>query len=81
MKYSIKDFYSNQNPQVDLVTFTEELLNGKLYFLCSVCNFPKWYSYKNSISLAGYKWLSNDMMGKIKSQKLMLRLTCVIFHC
>ena len=41
MKYSIKDFYSNQNPQVDLVTFTEELLNGKLYFLCSVCNFPK----------------------------------------
>ena len=26
------------NPQetVDLVTFTEEILNGKLYFLCSV---------------------------------------------
>ena len=22
---------------VDLVTFTEEILNGKLHFLCSVC--------------------------------------------
>ena len=28
-----------QNPQetADLVTFTEEILNRKLYFLCSVC--------------------------------------------
>ena len=27
------------NPQEtgDLVTFTEEMLNGKLHFLCSVC--------------------------------------------
>ena len=28
MKFSIKDF-------ADLVTFTEEILNGKLHFLCS----------------------------------------------
>ena len=37
MKFSIKNFFSNcdqiRNP--DLVTFTEEILNGKLYFLCS----------------------------------------------
>ena len=28
------------NPQetADLVTITEEILNGKLYFLCSVCS-------------------------------------------
>ena len=27
------------NPQeaVDLVTFTEEILNGKIHFLCSIC--------------------------------------------
>ena len=29
MKFSIKD-------TADLVTFTEEILNGKLHFLCSV---------------------------------------------
>ena len=27
MKFSIKDFF----------TFTEEIVNGKLHFLCSVC--------------------------------------------
>ena len=32
MKFSIKDFFS----KCDLVTFTEEILNGKLHFLCSV---------------------------------------------
>ena len=31
MKFPIKDFFSNR----DLVTFTEEILNGKLHFLCS----------------------------------------------
>ena len=40
MKFSIKDFFSKfwPNPQfpADLVTFTEEILNGKLHFLCSV---------------------------------------------
>ena len=30
MKFSIKDFFT-----ADLVTFSEETLNGKLHFLCS----------------------------------------------
>ena len=34
MKFSIKDFFSKCDQ--DLVTFTEEILNGKLHFLCSV---------------------------------------------
>ena len=36
MKFSTKDFFSFflQFP-ADLVTFTEEILNGKLRFLCS----------------------------------------------
>ena len=36
MKFSIKDFFSkfDQIPSF-LVTFTEEILNGKLHFLCS----------------------------------------------
>ena len=43
MKFSIKDLFSNQNPQfsADLVTFTEEIFYGKLHFSCSV-----WYPQK-----------------------------------
>ena len=40
MKFSIKDFFP-----ADLVTFTEEILNGNLHFLCSV-NFLKAGFYK-----------------------------------
>ena len=43
MTFSIKDFFSKCDqirsfPQFpgDLVTFTEEILNGKIHFLCSV---------------------------------------------
>ena len=40
MKFSTKDFFSKcdqiRSPfPADLVTFTEEILNGKLHFLCS----------------------------------------------
>ena len=31
MKFSIKDFFN----KYDQITFTEEILNGKLHFLCS----------------------------------------------
>ena len=39
MMFSIKDSSVNVNKSeetADLVTFTEEILNGKLHFLCSV---------------------------------------------
>ena len=37
MKFSIKDFFSKCDQfSADLVTFTEEILNGKLHFLCCV---------------------------------------------
>ena len=36
MKFSIKDFFS----KYDLVTFTEEILNGKLHFLCRCLSLP-----------------------------------------
>ena len=40
MKFSIKDFSSRRDQirgkTADLVTFTGEILNGKLHFLCSV---------------------------------------------
>ena len=35
MKFSIKDFFSKCDQTADLVIFTEEILNGKLHFLCS----------------------------------------------
>ena len=40
MKLSIKDFLQQMRPNmrfpVDLGSFTEEILNGKLHFLCSM---------------------------------------------
>ena len=38
MKFFIKEFFSKCVPQetMDLVTFTEEIHNAKLHFLCSV---------------------------------------------
>ena len=37
-----------QNPQetADLITFTEEILNGKLYFLCSETATTTRYHYR-----------------------------------
>ena len=41
MKFSIKDFFSkcDQIRSADLVTFTEEILNGKIHFLYSAYYF------------------------------------------
>ena len=37
MKFSIKDIFSKcEISSVNLFRFTEEILNGKLHFLCSV---------------------------------------------
>ena len=45
MKFSSKNFFSkcDQNPQetVDLVTYTEVILNGKLHFLGSGIQFDR----------------------------------------
>ena len=35
MKFSIKDFVGKCEETADLFTFTEEILNEKLHFLCS----------------------------------------------
>ena len=55
MILSIKDFFSKydqiRKKLADLVTFTEEILNGKLHFLCSSIglhlhgNFPSQLFY------------------------------------
>ena len=34
----------------DLVTFTEETLNGKLYFLCTVCAFNEHMLKRNHMT-------------------------------
>ena len=34
---AVKDFFSKCYHLTDLVIFTEEILNGKLHDLCSVC--------------------------------------------
>ena len=50
MKYFIKDFFSKWPSSqflADLITFTEEILNGKLHFLCS--DWPCWSVVKVGI--------------------------------
>ena len=51
MKFSIKDFFSKYD-QIRLVTFTEEILYGKLDFLCSERNTEPFHvhvQYGNSL--------------------------------
>ena len=36
IKFSINNFFSKSDQIADLVTFTGEILNGKLHFLCSI---------------------------------------------
>ena len=48
LKFSMKDFFSKCDKirnAADLVTFTEEILNGKLHFLCSVKKLDLSYNW------------------------------------
>ena len=49
MKFFIKRFFSECDQTADLVTFTEETLNGDLNFLCSV----------QFMSFDSYSWLEH----------------------
>ena len=52
------------NPQLpaDLVTFTEEILNGKLHFLCSV--IAKLAAYELSVNKSSLKLIQNFLSKK-----------------
>ena len=71
IKFSIKDFFSKcgqlQCP-TDLVTFTEEILNRKLHFLCSVaigkCTENK--HWKKSTSICCQLWSDAYSKGRDK---------------
>ena len=58
MKLSIKDFFSKcdqiQFP-ANLVTFTEEILIGKLHFLCSVVKTTVFHKHIPEILLLNHK--------------------------
>ena len=71
MKFSIKDFFSKfLQKTADLVTFTEEILNGKLHFLCSAFSYDQCKN-KNllpfnplSATVASYRIKSIDLHSK-----------------
>ena len=42
--FSVKDFFNKCDQTADLVTFTEEILNGKFYF-CVVDDFIHIFCY------------------------------------
>ena len=51
--------WPNTQEAADLVTFNEEILNGKLYF-CAVCN--AFYSFYLSVSDPFYLIVSYDLI-------------------
>ena len=57
--------WGNPRETADLVTFAEEIPNGKLQFLCSV-NTSKWFKSFLQVSLKFYWWLHK----LIKSEKI-----------
>ena len=71
IKFSIKDFFSKcgqlQCP-TDLVTFTEEILNRKLHFLCSVAigNCTENKHWKKSTSICCQLWSDTYSKGRDK---------------
>ena len=69
MKFSIPYFFSKcdqTNPQfpADLVTFTEEIHNGKLHFLCSVKRKQKETTREN------FNFVACEELPKSKTQNL-----------
>ena len=60
------------NPQenADLVTFTEEIVNGKLYFLCRVSTYENFsekvtYMFISWGKKCSYQWVRNVAFRKI----------------
>ena len=54
MKFSVKDFFTKCDQifrNGDLIIFTEEILNGKLHFLCSVRMYESSYGISHKIRL------------------------------
>ena len=55
MKFFVRDFFSKCDQigkfLADLVTFTEEILNGKLHFLCSESRGFNTYKYSKLLEL------------------------------
>ena len=43
----LQQIWPNLQEIVDLVTFTEEILNEKLYFLCSARCWKNWFSFND----------------------------------
>ena len=43
--------WPNSHDTADLITFTEEIFNGKLHFLCNACFFQKYGGYTLSMQV------------------------------
>ena len=83
MKFSIKDFFSKWDQirrKLDLVTFTEEILNGKLHFLCNEnMSFKKTgLRWTDSMSWDQLTSFSSDCAGYAKKLENRLGGSCFI---
>ena len=76
MKFFIKDLQTWPNLQfpVDLVTFTEEILNGEFYFLCSatftyLVNLAEFWEFENVPNT--FSWLSHVFLDQCSNHEWM----------
>ena len=85
-KFSIKDFFSKCDP-ADMVTFTEEILDGKLHFLCSR-KFANWKNYllifaectcdSLNESLISCKWNTALQARGVQNEQKMWEVWCIL---
>ena len=61
-------FHCTKNEDADLVTFTEEILNGKLHFLCSVLLPQVLVCAFYALSLSNIKLPSYIISARLKNQ-------------
>ena len=76
-KGSFKLRISHQEFPADLVMFTEEILNGKLRFLCSVVFFGKSEFRMNGIKIIWRKSSQSEVFGKFSRKHLLWNLFSV----
>ena len=81
MKFSVRDLFSkcDQIRSADLVTFTEETLNGKLHFLCSVSNLSNKIPMQLKAINCRQRYMDSQEMKTIINSFIYANLSCCPF--
>ena len=82
IKFSINNFFSKSDQIADLVTFTGEILNGKLHFFvqeCSLANVEMKKCNVRSVYLSRYIVMEKSLQYSLSSMFLVVLATFRIY--